>query len=272
MARSWLVLVLFVSPLLADEKPKVAADLLTTQKGDLPIIISAPHGGRKAIPDCPERKGKGVPMFTNVNDVNTDELTKRILAAIEKKLKAKPYGVIAHFERKYADVNRKPEDGVEDDKAKPYYEAYHAFLAESRAAVQKEWGRGILLDIHGHGADPATIFRGTNDGKTVKHLLDRFGTAGLTGENSVLGQLAANGYTVFPANDAKGKENPRFGGGYIVTTYGSKDGGAVDALQLEIGGKMRMRATMDTFAANLADAVAGYAKEYLPEKKVEKKP
>ena len=153
MSRCLFLLTLFVSPLAADEKPRIQADLLTTQKGDLPIIISAPHGGRKPIPDCPERKGKGMPMFVVVNDMNTDELAKRVLAAIEKKMAAKPYGVIAHFERKYADVNRKLDDGVEDDKAKPYYEAYHKFLAESRAAVQKDWGRGILIDLHGHSGE-----------------------------------------------------------------------------------------------------------------------
>lgn len=272
MARSVLVLVLIAPSLLADEKPKVAADLLTMQKGDLPIIVSAPHGGRKPIPNCPERTGKGVPIFTVVTDANTDELAKRVLIAIEKRMKANPYGVIAHFERKYADVNRKAAEGVEDDAAKPYYEAYHAFLTEARAAVQKDWGRGLLIDLHGHGADPATIFRGTNDGKTVKHLLDRFGREALTGEKSVLGQLAARGYTVAPANDAKGKENPFFGGGYIVATYGSKADGTVDAIQLELGGKMRMRASMDTFAADLADAVAAFAKEYLPGKKVGAKP
>ncbi len=266
----YLVLCLFVLvvPLLAaDEKPKIPADMLTTQAGDLPIIVSAPHGGRKPIPNCPVRKGKGVGKFVTVNDTNTDELAKKVLAALEKKLKAKPYGVIAHFERKYADMNRPLADGVEDDAAKPYYEAYHAFLAKSRTAVQKDWGRGLLIDLHGHGADAATIYRGTNDGKTIRHLTDRFGKSALTGSKSMLGQLAHGGYTIAPANDTTDKEHPAFTGGYIVSTYGSKGDGSVDAIQLELGARVRMKANIDTFATDLANAIATFAAEYLPAKK-----
>lgn len=249
--------------LLVFATPKVPADMLTIQTGDLPIIVSAPHGGRKPIPNCPARTGKGVPKFTTVPDANTDELATKLLAALEKKLNAKPYGVIAHFERKYADVNRSLADGVEHDAARPYYEAYHAFLTASRAAVQKGWGRGLLIDLHGHGGDPATIFRGTNDGKTVKHLLDRFGKPALTGDKSVLGVLAAGGYTVVPAA-GKDRENPAFAGGYIVATYGSRADGSVDAIQLELGSRVRTTANADTFATDLANAVAVFAAEYLP--------
>ncbi|QEL20336.1 N-formylglutamate amidohydrolase [Limnoglobus roseus] len=273
MSRSLLLFVLVVPSLAADDdKPMIPAGMLTVQKGELPIIVSAPHGGRKPIPNCPERKGKGIPKFATVNDTNTDELAKKVLAAIEKKMHAKPYGVVAHFERKYADVNRSLADGVESDAAKPYYEAYHAFLKESRAAVQKDWGRGLLIDLHGHGGDAVTIFRGTNDGKTVQHLVDRFGKTAFTGEKSVLGQLAAHGYTISPANTARERENPAFGGGYIVATYGSKADGSVDAIQLELGARVRSRANADTFATDLAAAVAVFAAEYLPAKKAQSEP
>lgn len=271
MARSILIVLILAAALRADDG-KIPADMLTRQAGELPIIVSAPHGGRKPIPDCPIRLGKNVPKFASVNDTNTDLLAKKVADAIEKAMKAKPYLVIAHFERKYADVNRPVEEGVENDKAKPYHAAYHKFLKDSHDAVQKEWGRGLVIDLHGQAADKDAIFRGTNDFKTTRHLIDRYGAGAVTGEKGILGQLAKAGYTVYPKNDSKEKENPFFSGGHIVQTYGSKTDGSVDAIQLELGGQQRTRAGMDAFAQDLAEAVATFAKEYLPNKKVAKKP
>ena len=270
MARSFLFVLFFAAALRADDG-KIPADMLTRQVGELPIIVSAPHGGRKPIPDCAIRLGKNVPKFVTVNDTNTDLLARKVADAIEKAMKAKPYLVVAHFERKYADVNRPVEEGVEDAAAKPYYEAFHRYLKDSRDAVQKDWGRGLLIDLHGQAADKDAIFRGTNDGKTTRHLIDRFGQAAVTGDKGILGQLAKAGYTVLPKNDSKEKENPFYSGGHIVATYGSKADGSVDAIQLELGGMQRTRAGMDAFAKDLAEAVAAFAKEYLPAKKVEKK-
>ena len=48
-------------------------------------------------------------------------------------------------------------------------------LADAREAVRKQWGAGLLLDIHGQGSEIDTIFRGTAGGQSVKHLLDRHG-------------------------------------------------------------------------------------------------
>lgn len=267
MARSLLFVLVFAASLRSDDSVKIPAEMLTRQSGELPIILSAPHGGRKPIPNSPIRLGKNVPKFVTVNDTNTDVLAKLVAEAIEKAMKAKPYLVVAHFERKYADVNRPIADGVEDDAAKPYYEAYHKFLKDSRDAVQKEWGRGLLIDLHGQAADADTIFRGTNDGKTTKHLIDRFGPAAISGKGGLFGLLAKAGYAVHPKNDSTDKENPFFSGGYIVATYGSKADGSVDAIQLELGGKVRTRAGMEPFANDLAAALAAFAKEYLPEKK-----
>lgn len=271
MSPSALLILFLTGPAAAQDKPK-AAELITVKAGTLPIVLSAPHGGRKPIPDCPERKGgPNVKMFAVVSDTNTDLLADKLAAAVEKKMSAKPYLVVARFDRKYLDVNRPAADAYESDAAKPVYAAYHKALADARAEVQKDWGRGLFLDLHGHGFDPTVIFRGTNNGKTVKHLTDRFGKAALTGQDSVLGRLGANGYKVFPPNDSNDKENPFFTGGYIVQTYGSKDGGSVDAIQLEFGGRMRMRVHLDATADAVADAVAAFAKEYLPAEKVKKK-
>jgi N-formylglutamate amidohydrolase len=254
-------------PALEQDKAKSPDQLITVRKGTLPIVLSAPHGGRTALVGVAERRGAGVDKFRVVRDDNTAELADKLFAQIEKKLGGKPYLVVAHFERKFVDVNRPPAGAYEDPKAKPFYDAYHQALADFTKEVQKDWGRGLLLDLHGQGAEADAVFRGTANGKSVKALTDRFGQAALTGPKSVLGQLDKQGVRVMPANNADEKEDKRFNGGHTVRTYGSHDGNAIDAIQLELGGTLRARANLDDTAAKLAEAVRVFAKEYLPGEK-----
>ena len=246
-------------------------DLISTQKGSLPIILSAPHGGKEAIPDCPERAGKGVEKFVVVRDTNTLELAEKLAARIEKEFKAKPFLVLARFDRKYADVNRSAEMGYESEKAKPFYEAYHAALTDACKEVQTDWGRGILLDLHGQAFTMDTIYRGTRDFKSVKLLQERFGKTAITGEKSLLGQLEKKDYRIRPANDSDARENMFFSGGYIVDTYGSHQGFGIDAIQLEFGANFRMKNKLDQVAEDLTQSLKVFAKEYLPTEKKKKK-
>lgn len=271
MRSPLLPLVLLVPlPLFAQVKPDLGK-LLTVRKGTLPILLSAPHGGRLAVPGAEERKGVGIEQFVTVNDTNTDQLAEKVAAAIKKEMGGEPYVVIAHFQRKFVDANRPPEGGYESDITKPIYQAYHKGLKEACDDIQKQWGRGLVLDLHGQAAKADTIFRGTADLKTVARLKDRFGLKAVTGPDSVLGVLAKKGYTVFPANDSIDKEDARFNGGYISRTYGGSSGTGLDAIQLELGGDHRSRAKMDAFATDLAVAVKTFSKAYLPDKRKDEK-
>ena len=78
-----IAIALLNSPLWAQEK-RNAESLLTVRAGMLPIILSAPHGGREPIPSIPARKGIGVSQFTTERDANTDRLAERIAAKMRK--------------------------------------------------------------------------------------------------------------------------------------------------------------------------------------------
>jgi N-formylglutamate amidohydrolase len=261
------LLALLAAPALvaAPEEPK-PEDLVLVRKGTLPVIVSAPHGGRKPIPDVPERVGKGVAQFATVLDANTDLLAETFAAELEKRLDGKPWVVVARFGRKYVDANRPPELAYESDRARPHYDAYHDALAAACKAVKKGFGRGLLLDVHGQGEFKDAVCRGTRDGKTVALLVDRFGRAAVTGRRSVLGHLQRSGYKVLPdcGADDRAKEEAGFSGGHIVGTYGSHGGYGIDAIQLEFG--TSLRADKDRClrtARDLADAVAVFHDEYL---------
>lgn len=272
MSRFWALTFLLLavavwvstSPAAEIAKPE---DFVTVQKGTLPIIVSAPHGGRKKVPDVPERIGKGVANFHIDRDENTAELTEKFIAELEDALKGKPWVVIARFDRKYLDVNRSAEQGYENEKAKPYYDAYHNPLAEACKAVKKKFGRGILLDIHCNGVHPNAICRGTRNLKTVTLLKERDGMAAIRGKDSILGRMEKLGYTVIPAatDSDKAKEDPRFAGEYIVSNYGSHTAYAIDAIQLEFGTNLRTKDKYATTAKDLAAAVSVFYETYLKE-------
>jgi N-formylglutamate amidohydrolase len=231
--------------------------------GMLPIILSAPHGGRQSIPGVPVRNGTGVSQFATGRDNNTDELAEIIALRLEQKLNAKPFLVVAHIERKYLDANRPTDSAYESREAKPYYDGYHNALREAHDRVSREWGRGLLLDIHGQGAQAEAIYRGTGNGKSVVSLTQRFGTEAITGPKSIFSQLEFMGYKVFPSTTESHIEH-RYVGGYIVQTYGSHRGRRIDAIQLEIGTKLRARANLERTATDLAEAIVVFAQEYLP--------
>ena len=244
-----------------------SASLVAIVSGQLPIILSAPHGGQEAIPGVTQRQGTGVEDFNTGRDTRTDELAQLAARELERQFNAKPFSVIARFERKYLDVNRSTDAAFESGAVKDHYETYHGALREFIQRVKSQWGNGLLLDIHGEGADTAAIYRGTQNGKTVKSLLDRFGSPAVSGKQSVLGQMASKGYKVLPS-DNNSENETRYLGGYIVQNYGSHQPSGVDAIQLEFGSSLRARANLERTARDLARSIEVFAREYLPSRKL----
>ena len=239
-----------------------AERLLTVWTGSLPLILSAPHGGREPIPGVPLRLGIGVAQFNTGRDNNTDHLAEAIAVKLSERLGAKPFVVIARFDRKFLDANRPVTGAYEAASAKPHYDAYHRALAESAEKVRSQWGGGLLLDLHGQGAAVEAIYRGTDNGATVAGLLERHGKEAIVGPKSIFGQLAAKGYKVLP--DPSGAERERrYVGGYIARTYGSHRGTKIDAIQLEIGTRLRAKANLEGTATDLAHAIEVFARQYL---------
>ena len=120
------------------------------------------------------------------------------------------------------------------------------------------------VDVNRPGND--AFFRGTNNLKSVSHLVNRSGKGALLGKGGLLGELGLRNRTLIPANDSDSTEDPRFTGGYITQTYGSRQGGTVDAVQLELGSSLRRAPGRDEFANDLAEAVAAFSARYLPGK------
>lgn len=241
--------------------------LITVETGTLPIVLSAPHGGTVPIPGIPIRAGKNIERFVVVRDGNVDKIALLTAKQLEKTLGGRPYLVIARFERKYVDANRAPDSAYEHETAKLYYDAYHQAIQDALVAIKRDWGRGLLVDIHGQSKTPDGIYRGTADGESVKQLVAEHGRAAVTGEKSLYGMLEKLGYKVLPGNNERDQKEHFFNGGHITRSYGSDHVTDIDAIQVEFGDNFRKAGQLEKTSADLAEALSVFAKEYLPHEK-----
>src|SRR5262245_15709108 len=82
-----------------------ASDLVLAQAGELPVILTAPHGGRADVPGCEVRTAVGS-RFVVTSDMNTDVLALSIAEELWRLTGKRPYVVVAKFHRKFIDANR----------------------------------------------------------------------------------------------------------------------------------------------------------------------
>ncbi len=240
--------------------------LVFAQAGDLPIILSAPHGGTGVVPGVTERTGAGLATgpagFFTGRDTGTEELAREVSDAIKKRFGKSPYVVISKVHRKFMDPNRPADIAFEDPKIQPIYDRYHASLSKYCREVTDRFQVGVLIDLHGQGSRTDTVFRGTKNGLTVTHLRETFGEAAHYGSQSLFGLLSTRGWTVHPSPHDE-KEQSGFSGGFIVQSYGSHKALPIDAMQLEFGAEYRMASRRTKTAEVLADALAEYSEQYL---------
>jgi len=255
--------------LAARRTPECAAsDHVLIQPGELPIVISAPHGGTGKLDGVPVRSGISVPSgpsgFVTVRDSSTDLLALELSRRLEEEFGARPWHVVSQVHRRYVDFNRSLEIAVEHPRARVVYDQYHDALKDACREIRATHQHGLLLDLHGQGTAPDTIFRGTRNGRTVAGLRKRFGDEAHHGPGSFFGLLQKSGWKVHPS-PFDGKERSGYTGGYIVTTYGSHRPAGIDAIQLEFGSEYRLHGKHRETADKLTRVIADWVSSYLPE-------
>ncbi len=261
LLTSWLLITLAI-PVLAQEPPQ----FLRIEVGELPFVLSAPHGGKLDLPNVPERTGAGLKDgpggFVTSRDSGTEELAIEVAAEIKRRYGKPAHLVVNRVHRKYCDPNRPEKEAYDSDGGKAHFEAYHAAMKAACEETQKTFQRGLVLDLHGQGTSAVTVYRGTQNGKTVTLLRERFGDAANTGPESLFGLLKTHGWTVHP-QPLGDKEQAGFNGGPIVRTYGDPQAYGLDAMQLEFGSNYRVASARKATAKVLVDALIVYGKNYL---------
>ncbi|MCD0488582.1 N-formylglutamate amidohydrolase [Pedobacter sp. MC2016-14] len=117
--------------------------------GDMPLVISIPHGGTLVLPEVPLRDCKGA---VTVTDTHTAELGREIQNTFFKKYGKRPYLIISLISRKNVDQNRDLEEGTCGNQLmiKPWH-AFHDNIDTALALAVKQFGSTLYIDLHGHG-------------------------------------------------------------------------------------------------------------------------
>ena len=232
------------------------SDYIEYIQGDLPVILSAPHGGSLLPVECPNRVAD---TLKAVSDQNTEELTLELVAMVFKASGHFPHAVINHLHRIKLDPNRDPADSLEppfvNDSGKAAWIAYHAFLDSAEAKMEAQYGKGMLFDLHGHQHVLARVELGylisnfqlrRDDQNLVK--LEAASSLGpvaakssvsfpelVRGARSFGGYLEGKGIPAvpsphYPHNDT----NPFFSGGTTLRLHCLAANGSIGGMQIEL--------------------------------------
>ncbi|PCJ51934.1 MAG: hypothetical protein COA79_25180 [Planctomycetota bacterium] len=121
--------------------------------GNLPIIISAPHGGRILPKDIPDRT-YGVLL----TDTNTDLLAKDIYQAFINLTGKAPHVIICHLKRLKVDCNREIKEAAQKNPdAEKVWKAFHGFIGKAVSSVIVSNKQGLYIDLHGQSHPEARL-------------------------------------------------------------------------------------------------------------------
>ena len=225
--------------------------------GDLPLVISVPHGGALDPADIPDRTCNNPVYDVDANTVELGEAIDSVFAAQEG---CRPHMVINHLARRKLDANRNLADGAcGDPQAVLAWQAFHAFIDSAKALVAATAGKGFYLDLHGHGhtvqrlelgyllyedelaLSDATLNTSTYIDYSSIRVLALQNQLALTHAELLRGplalgtRLASHGFPSVPSQQDPFPQQgqPYFSGGYNTARHGSYNGGAIDGVQIE---------------------------------------
>lgn len=217
--------------------PSNAAKFIEVQRGELPVILCAPHGGRDRPDNIPDRT-KGVFAF----DTNTQELARACSEAFSKRFGKPIHLIVCKLHRTKLDCNREPKEATDGNAlVLKAWEKYHTSISSAARAVLSNHGSGLLIDLHGHGHKSQTIELGYGlevedlalpdsainaasvlEKSTLRRIVEknhRSHTALLRGPDSLGALLEKGGYRVAPSPGIPVPTTPFFSGGFTIRRH-----------------------------------------------------
>jgi hypothetical protein len=254
--------------------------------GNFPIIISVPHGGDITPYEIPDRTCGD----ETVTDLYTIDLVKEIRDAIKLITGCYPHIIINNLKRTKLDANRDLQEAACGNSFAEiaWYEFQH-FIDSAAANVTKKSGKGLYLDLHGHGHtiqrlelgylltaiqlsySDATLNTITYKKNNSIYNLINTNVTNLThsdllhGTFSLGSMFAAKGFPSVPSTDDMYPLTGQsyFTGGYNTLTHGSKNEGSIDGIQIECNQNVRLIETSrKDFAINFAAVLLDYLKKH----------
>ncbi|KAI9322174.1 hypothetical protein BX666DRAFT_1848575 [Dichotomocladium elegans] len=253
------VVILYLVPLFAINV------YVTVVEGDLPLILTCPHGGLLKPRSIPDRTP--TPGTVLINDGYTIDTTFAIASALSTLHDGsrQPYLVVCNVARIKVDVNRRMDEGTDSKEGGIAWKAYHDSLQTLIKSALLRYGYVLLLDIHGHGADHGKVELGYLLRKdelasmrdpdkmnsavltrsSIRHLAHRTAIPApheLLRGNGSMGQLMEKAHrqirTMPSPSHLYPEEHERyFRGGYTTQVYAAVTG--LDVIQIELPRHLR---------------------------------
>jgi hypothetical protein len=265
--------------------------------GNLPLIISAPHGGELLPSELPNRTNTSTYTVTTNSDLYTDNLARAIRTACSNRYGRFPHVIICNVDRAKVDCNREIIEGAQNNtNTQTVWKEFHAYINIARQQVSNTYGRGLYIDLHGHGhpiqkneigydlSDSDMFkptFSTTDDNESTIHAMSERSRQSFTdvvrGELSLGSLLEKRGYPCVPSVSSpnpgvsNGVTNAYFNGGYNTQTYGTSlaNGGTIDAIQIECNyTNVRAKSSTSSYSedvavrANFASSLVASLEEY----------
>ncbi len=117
--------------------------------GNLPILISVPHGGELepsaiATRSCEE--------CVNIKDDYTKELGQELSEEITRLSGKHAHLVFNVLHRKKLDANRDEAEGADGNPlAMKAWKDFHAYIDQAKQTITNRFEKGLYIDLHGHG-------------------------------------------------------------------------------------------------------------------------
>tara|TARA_B100000767_G_scaffold274049_1_gene305916 strand:+ start:484 stop:1404 length:921 start_codon:yes stop_codon:yes gene_type:complete len=262
-------------------------EFIDFREGDIPLLIISVHGGN-IEPEWIQTR------TCSEATVVRDSYTRDVALQIESELKIKgysPFIILNDLHRKKLDLNRSLNNAnCGDQTTRPYWELFHKQVEDFRMEIQNQFGSGLVIDIHGQSHEEQRIelgyllsssdlrmnnpiinsldFKNKSSVKGILNnnlnnlkLIDL-----LSGEFSMGNFLTLKGYASVPSKEdiAPKQGELYFSGGYNTATYGSRDSGSVDAIQIELN-MIGVRDTSENrtiFSKDFAEVLITYLRTY----------
>jgi len=247
--------------------------------GQLPLVLSAPHGGDLTPAEIPDRS-----YGTTGQDRNTRDLALRIREAIRAQTGLYPHIIVSHLHRIKLDPNREIVEAAQgDQESERAWWEFQTFIDEATQLVEDAHGKGLYIDLHGHGHEIQRLELGyllsSSDLANTDEVLSgtsfinksSFRALGLEpgvdfadlirGPQSLGAIFEARGVPAVPSQDQPDLgNNPFFSGGYNTARHGSRDGGSVSGVQIECNytGIRDTAENREAFAGVLAEVLSAF--------------
>lgn len=248
--------------------------------GNLPIIISVPHGGEKSPQNIPDRTCENC---VSINDAFTQELSRVLVQTIHDKTGCYPFVIINRLHRRKLDPNREIIEAAQGNSfAEAAWEFYQGKIEDAKNSVDQQYSKGLFIDLHGHAHTVQRLELGyllsketlmeSNEtldqgsfamDSSIKHLSQSNSEVAsfselLRGANSLGAMLSDLNYPTVPSieDPFPMSDEAYFQGGYNTRAHGSMEEGTIDAIQIECNQDVRFDEEIrNEFAINLAESL-----------------